>query len=307
MCWDLAIFSMAFLKPINLTSKLFRIGVLFLVSCQTPHQNATDGKVKIACLPSIQDLMNSQEMVFESIYPKASIDLHFSSEEEAIRLFNQDSVSMIVLPRQPALSEFQKADDIRIHPFFKSAVAFISNNSLSDSLCSSYLRKITKQAEDSSGFLSIIVKSSNLEILNYLSHKISVDMERWENVYQFNDETNFYDYLRTSRRRLGVIDYAEISNLNKDETQLQKLLDLKIVALKQDDSSKAIKPSQSSIATENYPLTRTYYIVFRSTRMNVARGFATFLLKDRGQRIVLKAGLVPITSPHRKVRIENEW
>jgi len=39
----------------------------------------------------------------------------------------------------------------------------------------------------------------------------------------------------------------------------------------------------------------------------LSSGFANFLTSDRGQRIILKSGLVPATQPVRIVNVKDEY
>ena len=51
---------------------------------------------------------------------------------------------------------------------------------------------------------------------------------------------------------------------------------------------------------------RTWYIVSREARAGLGTGLASFLASERGQRIILKSGLVPATMPVRLVEIRSE-
>jgi phosphate transport system substrate-binding protein len=61
-------------------------------------------------------------------------------------------------------------------------------------------------------------------------------------------------------------------------------------------------PYQAYIASGKYPYCRNIYAVSREARMGLGNGFIAFAASDPGQRIVLKAGLLPAIAP---VRIVN--
>ena len=65
------------------------------------------------------------------------------------------------------------------------------------------------------------------------------------------------------------------------------------------------KPNQNDLAEEVYPLTRNLYIVNGEGKSGLGTGFATFIAGERGQRIVLKSGLLPDSLPSRQVIINN--
>jgi phosphate transport system substrate-binding protein len=52
-------------------------------------------------------------------------------------------------------------------------------------------------------------------------------------------------------------------------------------------------------------LYRTVYIISREARAGLGSGFTAFVAGDKGQRIILKSGLVPATAPIRIVEINN--
>jgi phosphate transport system substrate-binding protein len=56
---------------------------------------------------------------------------------------------------------------------------------------------------------------------------------------------------------------------------------------------------------KNYPLTRDVVIISREIGTGLGTGFISFAASDKGQRIVLKSGLVPVTMPVRIVNINR--
>ena len=66
------------------------------------------------------------------------------------------------------------------------------------------------------------------------------------------------------------------------------------------------QPYQAYIAQKLYPLTRNVIIISREARSGLGSGFLTYVASDKGQRVVLKAGLVPATMPVRIVEIRYD-
>jgi phosphate transport system substrate-binding protein len=60
------------------------------------------------------------------------------------------------------------------------------------------------------------------------------------------------------------------------------------------------------MAQGQYPLLRDVMIVSREARTGLASGFMAFMASDKGQRIVLKSGLVPATMPIRIIEVNHE-
>jgi phosphate transport system substrate-binding protein len=67
-----------------------------------------------------------------------------------------------------------------------------------------------------------------------------------------------------------------------------------------------MKPYQAYVALKQYPLWRIIEMINCSGRTGLGTGFASFIASDRGQRIVLKSGLVPSNTPVRIVKLTND-
>ena len=50
---------------------------------------------------------------------------------------------------------------------------------------------------------------------------------------------------------------------------------------------------------------RDVYVILTDPRSGLASGFSTFLASDRGQRIILRAGLMPATQNVRIVNVRD--
>ena len=66
------------------------------------------------------------------------------------------------------------------------------------------------------------------------------------------------------------------------------------------------KPFQAYLFYGYYPLTRNIFIIVNDPRSALPTGLTSFLTSDRGQRIILKSGLLPATQPIRVVHIKDE-
>jgi len=92
-----------------------------------------------------------------------------------------------------------------------------------------------------------------------------------------------------------------------DTTHLGFLKSFKILEIESSTSREYYKPYQAYIAQKFYPLWREVYIISKEAYTGLGTGLTAFIASERGQRIVLKFGLVPATMPIRLVElIENE-
>jgi phosphate transport system substrate-binding protein len=123
------------------------------------------------------------------------------------------------------------------------------------------------------------------------------------NCFAMNDNKAVVDYVAKNRNALGLIGLEWISD--KDDTTRNSFLNrVKVVALAGDSTN--FQPYQAYLALKYYPLMRTITAINREGRTGLATGFAAFFASERGQRIVLKAGLLPKTMPLRIVSVDQK-
>ena len=66
------------------------------------------------------------------------------------------------------------------------------------------------------------------------------------------------------------------------------------------------QPYQYYLYTGQYPLSRDIYILLNDPRSALPTGLTSFFAGARGQRIILKAGLLPITMPVNIVNVRDQ-
>jgi phosphate transport system substrate-binding protein len=105
---------------------------------------------------------------------------------------------------------------------------------------------------------------------------------------------------------IGVVGVNWISD-SDDTTRLSFLKSVKVLEIAMTKDDDFYKPYQAYIAQKYYPLWREVYIISKEAYTGLGTGLTAFIASERGQRIVLKFGLVPATMPVRLVElVENE-
>jgi phosphate transport system substrate-binding protein len=124
-----------------------------------------------------------------------------------------------------------------------------------------------------------------------------------------NGSKAIIDYVSKDRNALGFISLAWLSD-NEDSVTNNFLSVIRVCEVAPADTSKSggyyYKPYLANIALQKYPLMRSIYIISKEARAGLGLGFTSFAAGDKGQRIVLKAGLLPATMPIRLVEVDNE-
>jgi hypothetical protein len=115
-------------------------------------------------------------------------------------------------------------------------------------------------------------------------------------------------YVAKNPAALGVIGVNWIGN-PADSTRLSFNDAIRIMAVSRADSAtvgNSFKPYQAYLALNQYPLTRNVYILLNDPKSGLPSGLTSFLTDFRGQRIILKSGLVPATAAVRIVDVKEE-
>jgi phosphate transport system substrate-binding protein len=130
-----------------------------------------------------------------------------------------------------------------------------------------------------------------------------------KNCFAVNSNPDVIDYVANNKNAIGLIGIAWISDRD-DSTSNSFIHKIRVAELVPHDPEHAeaatMKPYQAYIALKQYPLWRKVQIVSREARVGLGTGFASFVASDRGQRIILKSGLVPALAPVRIVQLNNK-
>ena len=287
---------------------------ILLVSCQqnkSEVQSYTTGKEKILVDESFAPIVEDQAFVFESTYDNAKLNLLMKSENELINLFLEDSAQVAILSRLLTPGERKhfenKKIEIRINRFAVDGIALITHKSSKDSTATvADIIKVLKG--ESSRIVSLVFDNANSSTVRYFKELASVKELPAKGVYALKSNTDVIKYVYDNPGAIGVVG---VNWMVQPPVELEKEVDaLKILGVKnlegKPGSDGFYKPDQNDIALELYPLIRPLYIINCEGGAGLGTGFASFIAGERGQRIVLKSGLLPDSIPSREINIINK-
>lgn len=305
---------------------LFLFTCLFtFISCNQnqsgePEDTPTSGKINITVDETFKPILDSEITVFESVYKYASINVSYKPEERAFEDLLNDSARIIIVTRELTPSEKKHFEDLKLFPRITKiaydAVALVTNNANPDSqFTDDQVKKII--SGEISTWNQLNPKSPNTKIQLVFDNKNSGTL-RYLKAYAGNlsknssavDSSNaVIDYVAKNKNSLGIVGVTWISD-RSDSTLLSFVKKVRVCEVSPPDSSEGrgdyYKPYQAYIATKYYPLWRTVYVISREARAGLGTGFASFVAGDRGQKIILKSGLVPASMPVRLVELRNQ-
>ncbi|RKO73635.1 phosphate ABC transporter [Sphingobacterium puteale] len=268
------------------------------------------GKLPVLVDQTLLPVIKESADVFESSYPNSSLELMVRPEIKAVNALLADSAYVIVLTRKLTDKEgdyFKKRGiQPKIFQMASDAVVLINNRSSADTIMSQ--KNVKSLLEGNLSGQRLIFDNANSSTLRFLKDYYKLDKIDPKAISAMKDSEDVMRYISENTNSVGVIGYNWfLKAVEKNSQLLEKIRTLSIENVGEGESKGLFyKPSQSTIADGVYPFIRPVYIMNYQPNMGLGLGFSAFLTGDRGQRIVLKAGLVPETMPGREIIIRDE-
>ena len=286
------------------------ITFLFIFSCQKKEDNEETilkGKATIYVDESLVPIVEDEEAVFENQYD-AKLHLVPRSETEVLNALLNDTAKIAILTRKlndKELNVFKvKKINPRITPFATDAIAFIRNKNSNDTLIALQDVFDFMNGKEVKSIKGLVFDNPNSSTVSYLKNVSGIKDTTQKNIYSFKTNNEVIKYVSENDGMIGVVG---INWIFQPELIMQETVDkVNLLSVKGINSKEYIYPSQDKIAGGYYPLARDLYIVNCQGYTGLGMGFASFLGGERGQRIILKSGLVPFRFPSRKILARKE-
>jgi phosphate transport system substrate-binding protein len=300
--------------------------VLILVSCQNKVKDKfTDtynsGTIKIAVDENFQPIIQEEIDVFEAMNPKAGIKPQYTNEVDAMNLLLKDSVRVVIATRPLSDNEMKYFKSKTFYPhsykFATDGIALIVNNHNSDSLITmGQIRKILTgevtnwnelYPKSKLGKFQVVFDNKNSSTVRYAIDSICNGKPLSKNLFAQNTNTEVIKFVSKTPNSIGIIGVNWLGN-EKDTTNLSFKPEIRVMAVTGDATAtvaNTYKPFQAYLFYGYYPLTRNIYVIVNDPRGSLPSGLTQFLTSERGQRIILKSGLVPATQPVRIVHVKD--
>lgn len=303
------------------------LGILILITaCQSkPKDKYTDtptsGVVPVAVDESFEPIIQQEIDVFEGIYQLAGIVPAYTSEVDAITALLRDSVRLAITTRTLSAEEKAALASRKFYPreiqLAVDGIALIVNKQNKDTLITlSDLKRIMtgeittwKELNKTSGLgeLQLVFDNPNSSTVRFAIDSICRDKPLAKTLTAKNSNEGVIDYVAEVPNAIGVIGVSWLGE-KSDSTRLTFLDRVRVMGVSRADvaaPANSYQPWQAYLSLGDYPLTRGVYALLTDPRGGLATGFATFMASDRGQRIILKSGIVPATQPVRIVNVKD--
>lgn len=292
-------------------------------SGEGPTDTYSSGVIAIAADESFEPIVQEEIDVFESLYPLAGIVPRYTTEVEAINLLLKDSVRLAIATRTLTEEEMNSFHSRKFYPreikLATDGLALIVNRANQDSLMTvrDFSRILTGEAKEWKevnpnsrlGAIQVVFDNKNSSTVRFAMDSICGGKPLAEgNVSALKTNRQVIDYVAKNSGAIGVIGVNWLGN-RSDTTNLSFREEVRVMAVSAGDvatSDNSYKPYQAYLYYGNYPLARPIYALLNDPRNALPWGFTSFMTSDKGQRIILKSGLVPATQPVRIVHVNDE-
>lgn len=298
------------MKKLLILPPVFAI-FLFVQACSdAPSKDRNTiltGTAKVVVDESLLPIVEDQLTVFKSSYTNSDIELLGRPEQRAINTLLNDTAEIAVLtrlltPEENAYFEARQFNP-RVHQFATDAVALIVHRSAPDSTAR-VADLIKVMSGDASGEIGqLVFDNPNSSTVRYLMDLAQIDTLPSTGVYALRSNREVLKYVNDNPGAIGVVGINWV--FRTDSTTAEYVDNIRVMAVQniegQPGSEGFYTPSQSNLAEGLYALSRPVYIINAEPRSGLGMGFAAFLTGERGQRIILRSGLMPDSLPGREL------
>jgi len=287
-----------------------------------PTDTPTSGEVNVVVDESFKQLFDNEIYTFESLYQNAKVHAKYLPESDALQRLINDSCKVVVLCRDLSSKERKQFNQANIYPIStkiaEDAIAFVVNNENTDTTMTVEKIKSIMLGKDSlwdwpkeknkpatQKIINIVFDNKGSANGFYIKDSLLHGEPFSKNVFAVKSNPEVIDYVNKNKNAIGIISVNWISDSN-DTLAANFLKKVKVLALSKDGASTAVKPYQAYIKTKDYPFTRNVYMINRQTRPGLGMGFVSFVAGEKGQLMILHAGLVPAIAPIRLIHINTK-
>lgn len=286
------------------------LALLFVFSCQKKEANKDtiiEGKATLYVDESILPIIEDEQAVFETEY-KAKLHLVPQSEKEIMNAMINDTAKMAVLTRVLTPIETKAFETKKINPritaIANDAIVFIKNKASKDTIVA--LQDVIDfiRGKAVPNIKGIVFDNANSSTVRYMNTITGTQIEKQKNIYSFKTNQDVIKYVAENDGLIGVVgmNWIYLPPVDLEET-VDKV---NLLGVKNIKSTEYVFPTQDNLAAGKYPLARHLYMINCQGYSGLGMGFTSFIGSDRGQRIILKSGLVPERFPSRKIVIRNK-
>ncbi len=308
------------MKPIrnNVIAMLCSSFALLFTACNSNNPTSSDtptsGDIAISVDETFKPIIDSELFVFHALYKNAHVRVHYVSEAQCFKDLMNDSVRLVITTRKLNQQELDYFHSAKYYPtetgIAKDGIAIIVNNKNTDTLFTvQQLKDILSgkintwkgiSANSKLSGIQLVFDNATSSTMRYMKDSLLHATTLPANVFAAQTNQEVIQYVIKNENAIGIIGVNWCKEV-ADSNTLNFSSKIRVAGIEGEVKQEVDfpQPYQAYISQGWYPLSRTIYTISREARAGLGTGFVSFLASDRGQRIILKSGLVPATMPIR--------
>lgn len=271
----------------------------------------SSGAIHFVSDESFSPLIEEERFVFQNDYPKAKVTPIYTNESEAINRLLNGKAWLAFTARDFKPSEIKSLQAQSYRPvslkLAYDALAFIVNKANTDTIISVkniehiMTGKATRWSDlfkgSRRGTITVVFDNAKSSTVHYVEDSI-LGGKAISNphVAAVNKTAEVIKYVEQNPGAIGIIGNNWLNDKH-DSTNLTFNKNIHVMSVSRihpATPTSGRKPYQYYIYNGEYPLIRTVYALLNDPRQGLPWGFAHFIEGPKGQRIVMKAGLLPV-------------
>lgn len=271
----------------------------------------SSGAISFVSDESFSPIIEEERFVFEKDYPQAKVTPIYTNESDAINQLLDGKTWLAFTARDFKPSELQNLRDRTFRPvslkLAYDALAFIVNKNSKDTLISVkdieniMTGKVTKWSDiykgSAHGTITVVFDNAKSSAVHFVEDSILGGKPISNpNVAAVEKTAEVIKYVEENPGSIGIIGNNWLND-KRDTTNLTFNKNIKVMSVSRvhpATPTSGRKPYQYYIYNGEYPLVRTIYALLNDPRQGLPWGFAHFIEGPKGQRIVMKGGLLPV-------------
>jgi phosphate transport system substrate-binding protein len=271
----------------------------------------SSGAISFVSDESFSPIIEEERFVFQKDYPQAEVTPIYTNESDAINQLLEGKTFLAFTARNFKPSELKSLQSQKFRPvaikLAYDALAFIVHKNNNDTLIS------VKDIEDimsgkatswsdiykgsKRGTITVVFDNPKSSTVHYVEDSILGGKPISNpNVAAVNKTEEVIKYVEENPNAIGIIGNNWLND-KRDSTNLTFNKDIRVMSVSRihpATASSSRKPYQYYIYNGEYPLIRIVYALLNDPRRGLPWGFAHFIEGPKGQRIIMKTGLLPM-------------
>ena len=268
------------------------------------------GTIEIYADSSFSPIVQEEVEVFESRCLQADLKPIYTNESDGINGILEGKIWLMFASRRLSEKEVKYMHSKRLQPYSKQigydGFALIINRENTDSCITvDNIKKILngdiKQWKDlnpssNRGDIEVVFDNARSGIVHFAEDSILGGKPITNtNAFTTNSTAGVIDYVEQSPNAIGIIG-SNWLNDKRDSTNLTFKRNIRVMRVSRMQKAtpyNSYLPYAAYLYNGNYPLVRSLYIILSDPHQGLPTGFANFVESPIGQKIILKAGLLP--------------